>query len=235
MNNQPEKLVISVHFSDLLEKARGSGVHIAPLCDGEQFTDNPVLYRADRNVQVQRTGIGEFWHADHVHYSAGSMPNGEPIRSIGHWNRADQAEIFQVTSGRVVMVVVLPESPHTVFMATYHPGEWCVMPFGVYHITYSPWVESSVFNISCESAPAAGDKYARRPAPDVLLTMKAGTISVEAPPHTTVSTAPLSPALHSVPAGLEAFLPGADEAALRDLQTELAKLTAAGWPVGAVE
>ncbi|MFD8755775.1 hypothetical protein ACFV0O_33090 [Kitasatospora sp. NPDC059577] len=79
------------------------------------------------------------WSADLVIYQDGTLPGGEPFRSTGHWNPADQLEIFQVLSGRVLMLCsMLDESGDEsyVYFQECRAGDLAVVPFGAWHLTY---------------------------------------------------------------------------------------------------
>ncbi|GAA1691578.1 hypothetical protein GCM10009745_41150 [Kribbella yunnanensis] len=189
-----------------------------------------MLYTAYRNVQIQEISDGGFWHADEVHYESGSLETSEPVRSIGHWNKPDQVEIFQVTSGRVMMIVV-PRSPvDVIYAANYAAGDSCVIPLGAFHLTYSPWTASTVFNISFEGAAPPDQKYDRHPAPEISAVLESNRIRLETPAGMSVKTDQLSPVLSSVPSDLAKFLCAARPSDLAELRAEVAALTAAGWP-----
>ncbi len=218
----------TIRLSDLIERSRSPAVRIRPLASST-FEDR-VLYTAYRNVQVRELSEDGLWHADEVRYESGILDNNEPVRSIGHWNKPDQVEVFQVTSGRVMMVVV-PRSPeNVVYAANYSPGEFCVIPLGAFHLTYSPWTVSTVFNISFEGASPPDQKYDRHPAPDVSAVHESGRLRLEMPPKMSVETDQLAPALNSVPSTLAKFLSAAQPTELAELREEVASLTAAGWP-----
>ncbi len=151
----------TVHLSDLVRLAQHDGVRVHELATLRAAADrrDQLLYRCRRNVQTRQVpgpdGEPVSWHADEIRYQCGELPNGEAVRSLGHWNPDDQVEVFEVLSGRVVILVVFPDEPAVVSAATYGPGHACVLPPGVFHLTYSPWEPSTVFNIYNESAHRA--------------------------------------------------------------------------------
>lgn len=115
------------------------------------------LYSAVRDVLPSRvaapgpSGSGAtLWSADQVVYEHGTLPGGEPFRSTGHWNPADQLEVFQVLSGRVLMLSSMTgeggEEPFVAFQVC-GPGELSVVPFGTWHLTYVLDGPAVVFNI----------------------------------------------------------------------------------------
>jgi hypothetical protein len=170
-----------VHLSDLVRLAQHEGVRVhelARLQDAASEQDR-ILYRSRRNVQTRRVAqpAGEplTWHADEIHYQCGALPSGEAVRSLGHWNPEDQVEIFEVVSGRVVIFVVFPQDPTAVSAASYGLGDACVLPPGVFHLTYSPWESSTVFNIYNETAhrPTGDSKYLGAAPPDRALVLGA--------------------------------------------------------------
>ncbi len=171
----------TVHLSDLVRLAQHDGVRVhrlASLRDAARQQDR-LLYRSRRNVQIRRVDLpdGESmtWRADEIHYQCGALPSGEAVRSLGHWNPPDQVEVFEVLSGRVVIFVAYPDDPAAVSAATYGPGDACVLPPGVFHLTYSPWESSTVFNIYNETShPTSGDsKYLGAAPPGRALVLDA--------------------------------------------------------------
>jgi len=164
----------AVHLSDLVRLAQHDGVRVHQPASLQAAADR-LLYRSRRNVQTRRVagpdGEPVTWHADEVSYQSGTLPNGEAVRSLGHWNPVDQVEVFEVQSGRVVIFVAFPHDRAAVSAATYGPGDACVLPPGVFHLTYSPWEASTVFNIYNETEHrSTGDsKYLGAPPPDRAL------------------------------------------------------------------
>lgn len=188
----------TVHLSDLVRLAQHDGVRVHELATlraaaGER---DQLLYRCRRNVQVRQVrgpdGEQVTWRADEIRYQCGALPSGEAVRSLGHWNPEDQVEVFEVRSGRVVILVVFPEDLTTVSAASYGPGQACVLPPGVFHLTYSPWEPSTVFNIYNESGHrATGDsKYLGAPPPQRALVQGADGWSLT-PAEPEPATAPL--------------------------------------------
>ncbi len=168
--------VVLARVSDLLARAEHPGVRLPRpdrlRAEAEGGVDR-ILYVAHRDLYVRTVGegpdAGRVWRGDLVCYTGGTLANDEPVRSIGHWNTPEQTEIFQVQSGRVVMVVALPGEPHWLSAAEYTAGEVCAVPAGAFHLTYAPWDAATVYNIYTDPQQAAGKrtgKYAGRRAPD---------------------------------------------------------------------
>jgi hypothetical protein len=162
-------------LSDLVHKGAGRGPDVffadsaavaAAVADG----CNPQLYYAARDVlppRVTMRGSGEqlgagagSWSADLVVYQDGTLPGGEPFRSTGHWNPADQLEIFQVLSGRVLMLSSsIGESggQSYVWFQECRAGDLAVVPFGAWHMTYVLDGPAMVFNIYSGPSGAGGN------------------------------------------------------------------------------
>ena len=150
---------------------------------------NPQLYSAIRNIlppRVAGSGAGAtVWSADLVVYQPGTLPGGEPFRSTGHWNPADQVEIFQVLSGRVLMlssVVADTGDGAGVYFQECRAGDLALVPFGAWHLTYVLDGPAMVFNIYSEPvsrredrpAPAASTKYRSDRAPAGITATRSG-------------------------------------------------------------
>ncbi len=132
---------------------------------------DPVLYDAYRDIFPPRhkrsAGLtadgggsdGEepargYWYADLVVYHPGTLPNGEPFRSTGHWNLPGQLEAFETLAGRVLMIMggyAEGGEPYLLYQAC-QPGHIVVMPFRGWHLTYVLDGPAVVFNVSTESA-----------------------------------------------------------------------------------
>ena len=54
----------------------------------------------------------------------------QAVRSLGHWNPDDQVEVFEVLSGRVLILVAFPGDPTSVSAANYGTGDggWTLTP-----------------------------------------------------------------------------------------------------------
>lgn len=190
MSRNSVSSVGTVHLSDLVRLAQHDGVRVHELASLESAASQQdlLLYRSRRNVQTRQVRMpgGEpmTWRADEIRYQCGALPSGEAVRSLGHWNPVDQVEVFEVLSGRVVIFVAFPDDPAAVSAATYGPGDACVLPPGVFHLTYSPWESSTVFNIYNETAHATnGDaKYLGATPPDRALVLGADGWALT-PPH----------------------------------------------------
>ncbi len=136
--------------------------------------DNPLLYEAYRDITPARHG----WRADLVVYRPGTLPAGEPHRSIGHWNPATQLEIFQTLTGSTLMVVAGRRSDGSFYahQVTAHAGDVTVVPFGAWHLTYVLDGPAVVFNIYTdvrpdpdEQSPPHAAKYQRADAPGIVV------------------------------------------------------------------
>ncbi len=146
---------------------RGDGALDVLFADTRAVTEavaggsDPQLYSAIRNVlppRVSRAGAeATVWSADLVTYQHGTLPGGEPFRSTGHWNPPDQLEIFQVLSGRALLLSsVVPDAGDEprVYFQECRAGELAVVPFGAWHLTYVLDGPAMVFNIY--SGPVVG-------------------------------------------------------------------------------
>ncbi|MEO6503821.1 MAG: cupin domain-containing protein [Jatrophihabitantaceae bacterium] len=220
----------SVHLSDLVRLARHDGVrvHEPAVLENAASQQDLLLYRSRRNVQTRQVPLSDgepvTWRADEIRYQCGALPSGEAVRSLGHWNPVDQVEVFEVLSGRVVILVVFPHDLATVSAATYEPGDVCVLPPGVFHLTYSPWESSTVFNIYNETAhAAAGDsKYLGVAPPGRALVLSADGWSLT-PADPEPGTAQLGFTFATPPGSVTEILPGySDEEMTRFHQDILA-------------
>jgi hypothetical protein len=166
---------VECRLSDLLsDDGGGPDVFLADLAATQAAAAagfDPVLYQAVRDVFPPRVsspvpagagGQGSLkWSADLVIYQHGVLPGGEPFRSIGHWNPAGQLEIFQVLSGRVLMVTSgtsISGRPYAQYQEC-RSGEVAVVPFGGWHLTYVLDGPAMVFNIytcPCGAGPRSG-------------------------------------------------------------------------------
>ncbi|WP_203856185.1 cupin domain-containing protein [Plantactinospora mayteni] len=158
------------------------------------------MYDAYRDILPQRPActdaeIGEGWSADLVIYPAGVLATGEPIRSTGHWNGANQLEIFQTLAGRNLMIVSgwRPDGSRYLYQHTSGPGDLVVVPFGAWHLTYVLDAPTAVFNIYADrlrpargpSSRAAGKdsqfKYGRRDPLRIAMRNRDGGLCLEGP------------------------------------------------------
>jgi hypothetical protein len=175
--------LVERRLSDLLDKGEGpapdvlfadSATVAAAVAEGHDLR----LYHAVRDILPRRTtdsdgppggGSGATtWAADLVVYQDGTLPDGEPVRSIGHWNPADQLEIFQVLSGRVLMLsCVLDESGDGshVSLQECEAGDLAVVPFGAWHLTYVLSGPAMVINIYSGPAGASHDMSGKYRSP----------------------------------------------------------------------
>ncbi|GAB3951332.1 hypothetical protein GCM10029976_087560 [Kribbella albertanoniae] len=221
----------SVLLSELLSRAAGRTVH---LVDRERLaaecrrSDQP-LYTAYRDVhRRQVTNVANpptTWRGDRVHYAGGLLPTGEPVRSVGHWNPPGQIEVFQVLAGRVVILVARPDEPDHLSIAEYREGEMCVVPLNAFHLTYSPWQDSVVYNIYSSGGgwppPDHTRKYDGEAAPPHTLIFTAGQARAEqatvTPEPAQVDRVPLTADGLDLPARLPSLLVDASDEQLREL------------------
>ncbi|WP_256789591.1 hypothetical protein [Frankia sp. AvcI1] len=137
--------------------------------------DNPLLYEAYRDIAPARNG----WRADLVVYQPGTLPDGQPHRSIGHWNPPTQLEVFQTLSGTTLMLVAghRGDGSRYAHQVTTRAGDVAVVPFGAWHLTYVLDGPAAVFNIYTdihldpdEAHPHQdGAKYRRAAAPGLVV------------------------------------------------------------------
>ncbi|MFI6287637.1 hypothetical protein ACIBCM_23310 [Streptomyces sp. NPDC051018] len=141
------------HLSDLLATAANAPAcyladHGAARAACDAGTD-PVLYTAHRDILPPTRALGAEWFADLCTYRPGQLPGGELNRSIGHWNTPAQLEIFEVLSGRVLMITAwhdLSGIPVLNWQAR-GPGDLVAVPFGAWHQTSILDGPAVVFNI----------------------------------------------------------------------------------------
>jgi hypothetical protein len=222
---------------------------------------DPVLYHAVRDVLPPRISFpapddGEpgrlKWSADLVIYQDGVLPGGEPFRSIGHWNPAGQLEIFQVLSGRVLMVTSgtsISGRPYARYQEC-RAGDVAVVPFGGWHLTYTLDGPAMIFNIytsPCGAAdpqnragsrPAGMPKYHSRRGPaQIAAARENGGLGFVLGPEESRSGEPTAV---SCPGWLRVFLPQgaflpdwcarATDAELRELTAAAQVAVRSGWP-----
>ena len=224
-------------LSDLVELAEHPAVRVLePLSLRRSLlTGDPVLYAAYRDVQTRHISPdGGTWRADEVHYASGALPSGEAVRSIGHWNTPDQIEVFQVLSGRVIILVAMADHPEYLSVAEYGPGVQCVIPPGAFHLTYSPWEPSVVFNVyhvpdDADGRAAEHGKYERDTPPPFTVLVDQGHTKVS--PVVIADNRPLTLAASSMPADIRTVIPTASDDQLHHLRSEIEASFAAGWPL----
>jgi hypothetical protein len=222
---------------------------------------DPVLYFAVRDVLPPRVSFpvssddgpeGLKLSADLVIYQDGVLPGGEPFRSIGHWNPAGQLEIFQVLSGRVLMLtsgISIGGRPFARYQEC-RVGDVAVVPFGAWHLTYALDGPAIVFNIytsPCGGAgppqggkgePAGMAKYHSERGPaQIAAAREDGGLRFVMGPEASWSG---RPAAVSCPAWLRVFLPAgaslpgwcvqASDAELRELEAAARVAAGSGWP-----
>jgi hypothetical protein len=153
-------------MSDLVAAARRGAAAVPDLPLLGRVLDagcDPVLYTGYRDlVPPGRPDLAI--KADLVAYAGGPLPDGQPGRSIGHWNTPGQIEIFQVLTGRVLMATAHHDGHELRFRHQIAAaGDLMAVPAGHWHLTLV--LEQSpalVFNIYLDphdhrpSMPSAG-------------------------------------------------------------------------------
>jgi hypothetical protein len=250
-------------LSDLLpvEGAAGPGVFLADreaaLAAVAGGTD-PVLYRAWRDVLPPResrppaerdTGQeGLSWLADLVVYQNGTLPGGEPFRSTGHWNPDGQLEVFQVLSGRVLIVAAGASATGRCYLQYQEcrAGDVAVVPLAAWHLTYALDGPAMVFNIYTSqgsggaSTTRGAAKYRSGRGPIPVAAVREGS-SFAFTWGTTASGALGEPTAASCPEWASSFLPPgvslvdwcvrAPAGELRELAQAAGAAADSGWPV----
>jgi hypothetical protein len=220
-----------VLLSDLVARAADRTVHLSDRdrLAAQSRTSDRLLYTAFRDVDYRQVtgGVGSpmTWRGDRVHYTSGLLPTGEPVRSVGHWNPPGQIEIFQVLTGRVLIMVALPSEPDHLSIAEYREGEMCVVPLNAFHLTYSPWQDSVVYNIYSSGGgwpqPDHSLKYDGEAAPVHTLVFNGALTEDEHPTVTpepaSLHQAPLTADGLDLPASLPSFLADASDEQIREL------------------
>jgi hypothetical protein len=218
---------------------------------------DPVLYRAWRDVLPPRDSTplaqrgagrdGLAWLADLVVYQHGTLPGGEPFRSTGHWNPDGQLEVFQVLSGRVLIVAAGAGATGRGYVQYQEceAGDVAVVPLAAWHLSYALDGPAMVFNIYTSQgsggaqAAAGASKYRSGRGPVPVAAVRKGS-SFTFTWGTTGPAALGEPAAAPRPAWLRSFLPpGASLAdwCVRASAGDLRELAAAGqagagsgWP-----
>lgn len=163
------------HLTDLLTAGGDQPVHLVDRRAAQAAIDeghDPLLYRAVRDVFPPRAIADYSVRADLVVYEPGTLPGGEPHRSIGHWNLLTQLEVFQFLTGRMAFIVVgeTAGGRRFVYFQVCRPGDTVAVPLGgVWHVSYVLDGPAAVFNISANlnglvTNSNHDDKY-RRGAP----------------------------------------------------------------------
>ncbi|MGA5442387.1 hypothetical protein ACPCKW_23110 [Streptomyces griseoincarnatus] len=142
---------VNRHLSDLL----ATGANGDPACyladpDAARAVDSdPVLYTAHRDILPPTRALGAEWFADLCTYRPGQLPGGELNRSIGHWNTPAQLEVFEVLSGRVLMITAWHDSSGSPVLnwQACGPGDLVAVPFAAWHQTSVLDGPAVVFNI----------------------------------------------------------------------------------------
>jgi hypothetical protein len=192
---------------------------------------DPVLYCAWRNVLPPRAGTaqpehrgaggrsagagpgGLAWLADLVVYQDGTLPGGEPFRSTGHWNPDGQLEVFQVISGRVLIVTAGTSATGRGYVQYQEcgAGDLAVVPLAAWHLTYALDGPAMVFNIytsqgSGSQAATGVSKYRSGRGPVPVAALRKGR-SFAFTWGATESAGLGEPAAASCPEWLMSFLP----------------------------
>jgi hypothetical protein len=185
---------------------------------------DPVLYRAWRDVLPPRgsTPLAEHdagpdglaWLADLVVYQDGTLPGGEPFRSMGHWNPDGQLEVFQVLSGRVLIVAAGTSATGRGYVQYQEcgAGDVAVVPLAAWHLTYALDGPAMVFNIYTSQGSggsqvaAAASKYHSARGPVPVAAVREGS-SFAFTWGTTGPAALGEPVAASCPEWLRSFLP----------------------------
>ncbi len=148
-----QTMVRTRHLSDLLGIG---GDQPAPLADREaalallqEEGQDPVLYRALRDIFPARTDTCTPVRADLVVFENGTLPGGEPYRSLGHWNPPGQVEAFEVLSGRIIMLIagISPSGVPFCYAKPLSAGDQLAVPLGVWHVSYALEGPAVVFNM----------------------------------------------------------------------------------------
>jgi hypothetical protein len=218
---------------------------------------DPMLYRAWRNVLPPRESTplaeddagpdGLAWLADLVVYQDGTLPGGEPFRSTGHWNPDGQIEVFQVLSGRVLIVAAGTSATGRRYVQYQEcgVGDVAVVPLAAWHLTYALDGPAMVFNIytsqgsSAVRAAAGASKYRSGRGPVPVAVIRKGS-SFAFTWGTTGPGALGEPTAASCPGWVRSFLPPGASLAdwcvrapageLRELAGAARAAAGSGWP-----
>jgi len=229
---------------------------------------DPVLYCAWRDVLPPRASTplpqnrgagrnpagagpdGLAWLTDLVVYQDGTLPGGEPFRSTGHWNPDGQLEVFQVLSGRVLIVAAGTSATGLPYVQYQEcaAGDVAVVPLAAWHLTYALDGPAMVFNIYTSQgsggarAAAGASKYRSGQRPVPVAAIRKGS-SFAFTWGTTELAALGEPVAASCPEWLRSFLPQGASLAdwcvrapageLRELAEAARAAAGSGWPAEA--
>lgn len=171
---------------------------------------NPIMYAAHRDMRTPRIPVGTTltgpWYADLVIYHPGTLPGGEPYRSLGHWNSPAQLEIFQVLAGRVLILTAernAERRPSARYQVC-EPGDLAVIPWGAWHHTLVLDGPAVVFNTYTDLHQRRGThssrdaalnptlKYRSRPPAQITAVLDRGGFRIVASDHAAAMWGPLS-------------------------------------------
>jgi hypothetical protein len=183
------------HLSDLLTAGGDQPVRLTDRRAAQAAIDeghDPLLYRAVRDVFPPRPLAADCCvRADLVVYEPGTLPGGEPHRSLGHWNLPAQLEVFQFLTGRMAFVVAGETSGgrRFVYFQVCRPGDTVAVPLGVWHVSYVLDGPAAVFNISANlngpvSSSNYDDKYRRGAPVEVTLCRRGESVQPVSTPDT---------------------------------------------------
>ncbi|MFG2210456.1 hypothetical protein [Streptomyces sp. NPDC048638] len=155
------------HLSDLLAHGAqdASACYLADPGAAHAARTDPVLYTAHRDILPPHRALGAEWFADLCVYRSGQLPGGELNRSIGHWNTPAQLEVFDVLSGRILMITAwygVSGAPVLNWQVC-EPGDLVAVPFGSWHQTSVLDGPACVFNIYSD-VPGAPQQHTSRHA-----------------------------------------------------------------------
>lgn len=160
---------VTTLLSDVLSRSSRAAPDLRPYFHREAelraLAPEHVCYAAVRDAAapVPMPARGETWHLDRVHFRGEDLPTGELNRSVGHWNPADQVEVFEVESGAVVIVVREPRPGAPVWLVRAAVGSTVSVPPGSWHLTYVPDGPATVTNVYSRRAEPPAGKYFTRP------------------------------------------------------------------------
>jgi oxalate decarboxylase/phosphoglucose isomerase-like protein (cupin superfamily) len=178
-------------LADLLSAGDARGWHVADRAAAEDLIRegrDPVLYRAVRDVFPARLTATNVIRADLVLYESGTLPGGEPYRSIGHWNPPAQLEIFQILTGQMAILVAGESCGgyRFAYVQVCAAGDTVTVPLGAWHVSYVVDGQAAVFNVYADLDGTADEgqtgKYQRGTSVGITLRRDAGGLRAVATP-----------------------------------------------------